>query len=540
MRKFHDMPIWLRLTAAIWLMLALAWGTMIAWQTRVSHDNAVTQATSFARTINEMTMAGLTGMMFTGTVDQRDVFLDQIRELSSVNDLKVLRGEATKKIFGPGHPSASDTDAIDDAVLASGNEVIQIFDDPQEGEYLRVVIPTKASTNYLGKNCLLCHQVPEGSVLGAVSMKISLASVNEAVAEFSRDQIYFALFVSLPLLLFVFLFIRSFVTRPLNGLSGSLSEIAKGEGDLTRRLPVKGKDEIGQTAGLFNRMLNTVSDLVRNVGQSSGMVTSAARLLSSSAESLAERSHQQNDQSVSAARSVEAMLDNITHIAASTEHVRERSRESLSRSQQGKDSLQQLIGEVGHVQEAVQLMHDSAAKFVESTRLITKMTQEVREIAEQTNLLALNAAIEAARAGEQGRGFAVVADEVRKLAEKSSRSATEIDNITQHITGQSESVQQSIERGLAHLQTSLDAADDVAHVLETANELVSEVGEGLDQIAQATVEQRSTSEQVTASIESIAEMARDNNRAIEGTVKAAHDLETLANRLQEAVAKFRV
>ncbi len=540
MRRLADMPIWFRLTAVIWLMLIVAWSTMIIWETRVSRNTAIEQAKDFSSTINEMTMAGLTGMMITGTVDQRDVFLDQIKELSAVRDLKVLRAEATTRLFGPGHAAERATDGDETSVLAGGEAVIRVQRDEQYGEHLRVVLPSRASANYLGKDCLLCHQVPDGTVLGAVSMRISLDKVNEAVDSFRNQIFMFAVLVSIPLLGFVVLFVRSFVTRPLSHLSDSLSDIARGEGDLTRRLDVRGTDEIGTTATTFNQMMSTIGGLVKQVSQSAEAVAQSARTLSQSASRVADSSHLQNDQSVSAAGAVEEMLGNITHIASSTEGVRERSRESLARSQEGKSSLSQLIGEVSQVQEAVRHMAESVSAFVDSTKSITTMTQEVREIAEQTNLLALNAAIEAARAGEQGRGFAVVADEVRKLAEKSARSASEIDNITQQITRQSESVQKSIHRGMEHLDSSRKAADVVSDVLDAANASVTEVGDGLDRIASATAEQRRASEQVTQNIESIAAMAKENNYAIEDTVAAAQELERLAAGLQESVSRFRV
>ncbi len=540
MRRLADMPIWFRLTAAIWLMLILTWTTMIIWETQVNKETAIEQAKDFAMTVNEMTMAGLTGMMITGTVDQRDVFLDQIKELSAVRDLKVLRGEATARLYGLGHAAERATDAAENAALDSGEAVMRVERDEQYGEHLRVVLPARASANYLGKDCLVCHQVPEGTVLGAVSMRISLDKVNAAVESFRNKIFIFAVLVSVPLLGFVVLFVRSFVTRPLSHLTDSLSDIARGEGDLTRRLEVRGQDEIGHTANTFNQMMSTIGGLVKQVSQSAEAVAQSARSLSQSAARVAESSHRQNDQSVNAASAVEEMLGNITHIATSTEEVRSRSRESLARSHEGKNSLEQLIAEVSQVQEAVRHMADSVAAFVDSTQSITTMTQEVREIAEQTNLLALNAAIEAARAGEQGRGFAVVADEVRKLAEKSARSASEIDEITQQITRQSQSVQQSIQRGMAHLDSSRKAADVVSDVLDAANASVTEVGEGLDRIASATAEQRRASEQVTSSIEAIASMAKENNRAIEDTVQAARELERLAAGLQESVSRFRV
>lgn len=540
MRRLSDTPIWVRLTGVIWLMLVIAWGSMIAWETHSNRQNAVRQAEEFARTINEMTMAGLTGMMITGTVDQRDVFLDQIQELSVVRGLRVLRADGVKQIFGPGTAGNVSPDALEQEVLSSGKTVIRVESDSAHGEHLRAVIPSLASTNYLGKDCVACHQVPEGTPLGVVSMRVSLDKVNEAVTELRNESIVFAVLASLPLLFFVYFFIRRVVVNPLSHLSGSLSEIAQGGGDLTRRLSAEGDDEIGRTAGVFNKMLGTIADLVRQVGNSAGAVTASAAGLVGNAESVAKSSHRQNEQSASAAAAVEGLADNITHIAESTDHVRAKSRESLARSNEGQASLQHLIGEVAHVEQAVQNMADLVSAFVKSTQSITGMTQEVREIAEQTNLLALNAAIEAARAGEQGRGFAVVADEVRKLAEKSARSAGEIDGITQEITRQSAAVQQSIVRGLSHLETSREAAGVVSGVLDAANGLVVEVGAGLDAIASATEAQRRSSDTVTMSIEEIARMAKDNNQAIDSTLDAARRLQSLAADLQTAVSRFRV
>lgn len=533
-------PIWVRLTAVIWVMLLLAWGGKIVWETGVNRDIAIAQATDFANSINEMTMAGLTGMMITGTIAQREVFLDQIQELSSVRELRVLRGEALNRIYGPGLPGQPQPDPVEAGVLASSRTHVSVEHDPRHGDHLRVVIPSLALPSYLGKDCIVCHQAAEGEVLGAVSMRISLDRANEAVTALRNKSILFALLVSLPLIGFIYYFIRRFVSTPLDHLSSNLAEIAQGEGDLTRRIPEERRDEIGRTATTFNGMLATIAGLVRNVGESAAEVTRSAASLAESASSLADSSHRQNQQSLNAAAAVEGLNDSIAHIAESAEEVRSRSRESQTRSDQGRQSLAHLIAEVEEVERAVRHMAESVQAFVDSTHSITGMTSEVREIAEQTNLLALNAAIEAARAGEQGRGFAVVADEVRKLAEKSARSAGEIDAVTADIIKRSHSVRSSIELGLQHLGTSRDAAATVSGVLESANEAVIEVGQGLDRIAAATDSQRSASQSATDSIESIARMAGDNDRAIEETVKAARALEALASRLQESVGRFKV
>ena len=538
-KRVYSTPIWLRLTGVIWLMMVLAFGSMIAWETKVNRETAIDQAKDFAAAINEMTMAGLTGMMITGTVGQRDVFLDQIKELSVVRDLTVLRGEAVSKVYGDGGGGAVAVDADERSALSEGRSTLRVEHSAEHGEHLRVVIPSLASKNWLGKDCILCHQTSEGTPLGAVSMRISLDKANAAVTEFRNESIAFALLVSIPLIGFVYFFISRFVTRPLDQLNAGMAEIAAGGGDLTRRLPVRAGDEIGRAASSFNQMLSTLGGLVRQVGDSATSVTQAAHGLAKDAERVAESSHRQNESSVTAANAVDAMVESISDIATRTEGVRERSHDSLRRSQEGTQSLARLVGEVGGVETAVRQMADAVSAFVASAQAITRMTGEVREIAEQTNLLALNAAIEAARAGEQGRGFAVVADEVRKLAEKSAKSAGEIDTITREVTSRSDSVQSAIDRGLDHLASSREMADAVQQVLAAANSLVVEVGEGLDRIADATGEQRNASESVTHSIGEIAGMAQNNNQALEQTVASARELGELASRLQESVARFR-
>jgi methyl-accepting chemotaxis protein len=233
------------------------------------------------------------------------------------------------------------------------------------------------------------------------------------------------------------------------------------------------------------------------------------------------------------------MVSAIASIAQSTEGVHEQSRDSLRRSQEGNVSLSKLIGEIAVVESTVKGIASAVGEFVDSTVAITRMTKEVRDIADQTNLLALNAAIEAARAGEQGRGFAVVADEVRKLAEKSAGSASEIDSITRALTNRSDAVQLSIQEGLNHLVSSQESLEAVAEVLGEASGSVSRVGQGLDAIANATEEQKRVSSEVASNIDAIADMAKENNTVVEQTALAARKLERLASDLQEIVGRFR-
>lgn len=539
MARIADLKIWVRLTAAIWFMLIAVWTGMIVWESEVNRETAISQAFDFSRSIHEMTMAGLTGMMITGTVGQREVFLDQIKQLTIIKDLHVARGDAVVKLFGPDTKDTRPLDSVEQQVMQSGKPYSAVHEE-NGTTYLRVVNPTLASTNYLGKNCIMCHQTPEGAVLGVVSMKISLDKVDQEVTVFRLKIAAAAFGASLILLAVIYLFIRHFVTTPIEHLTHGLRDIATGEGDLTRRLDVKGQDEVGQAATVFNQVMENFSNLVRQVSQSASQVSAKAHSLSQSATQVAQGSHRQNEKSLHAASAVEQMVSSIAAISQSAEHVQHQSQESLKRAEEGNKSLSHLLGEMTNVEQTVKTMADSVNEFVRNTDAINKMTQEVKDIAEQTNLLALNAAIEAARAGEQGRGFAVVADEVRKLAEKSSRSASEIDAITETLAAQSVAVRRAIEEGLGHLNSSQNSVASVADILQAANGSVTEVGHGLDAIAGATDEQRRVSGEVADSIEAIAAMARDNNDAVEQTAAAAQSLESLADSLQSTVGRFKV
>ncbi|MDP1896410.1 MAG: methyl-accepting chemotaxis protein, partial [Sulfurimicrobium sp.] len=284
-RNIHNLKIWIRLVGVIWLMLMLAWSGMILWASHSQRATAIEEAKSFSLAIHQMTMSSLTGMMITGTIAQRAVFLDQIKQADNITSLKVLRSEGVSKQFGPGNAEEGGMDALEKQVMQNAKPYFQVLAaNRQDEEILRAVIPVTAEKNYLGKDCLLCHTVPEGTVLGAVSMKISLDKVNKSVADFRAKIFLAAVLISIPLLAFIYLFIRRFVTKPLEEMAHGLHDIAAGEGDLTRRLKVRSSDEIGEAADLFNQVMEKFGQLVHQVNNSALQVSAAARQLALGAQ----------------------------------------------------------------------------------------------------------------------------------------------------------------------------------------------------------------------------------------------------------------
>jgi methyl-accepting chemotaxis protein len=539
MQKFHDLKIWMRLFIAIWIILFITWGSMIAWTAYKQKQLAIDQARDFSGSVYEMTMAGLTGMMITGTVAQRAVFLDQIKQLNELRDVQVVRGEEVSKKFGPGAAGESSRDPVVKQVMQSKKPVYAIEEDGK-GQFLHVRFPIVARSNYLGKNCIACHMVPEGTALGAVSMKVSLDKTNATVRDFTLQIIGVALGLSLPLMFFVYTFIRKFVTEPLEAMTRGLSDIAQGEGDLTRRLEVKSQDEIGTAAAVFNRMMAQFQTLIAKVASSASEVMGSAHKLSSSSRQVADTAGLQREKSSLTSAAVDDLADRIAAIAESADHLQAQSLQSQEKTREGQQNLTDLTQKIRLVAESVDEIASAVQQFIESANAISDMTQEVKDIAGQTNLLALNAAIEAARAGEQGRGFAVVADEVRHLAEKSASAANEIDAITTALRERSAQVEVSMQKGLDYIGSGEAALGKVEAVLAHARESVEQVSLAVNSIVGATEEQRTTSQSVADNMDAITESADAASNIVAQTVAASQDLDRLATELQALVGRFRV
>ena len=237
---------------------------------------------------------------------------------------------------------------------------------------------------------------------------------------------------------------------------------------------------------------------------------------------------------------MEEITVSINSVAANTEEVRKLSEKSLQQTQQGNQDVNAMVAEIHSVQEAVNQIAGSVKEFVESTRAISGMTQQVKDIADQTNLLALNAAIEAARAGEQGRGFAVVADEVRKLAEKSAKSASEIDQVTNSLNQKSSLVNAAVQTGLSSLQTTQQQVERVSVVLTAAGEAVLQSSRGVSDIAISVNEQSMASTEIARNVEKIAQMSEESHAEVQSNNKEIVRLEGLAKGLQTAVSRFKV
>ncbi len=378
----------------------------------------------------------------------------------------------------------------------------------------------------------------------ATSMASELAAELQAVLAQHRSAAQSTLMLNLGLALCAIALTVVAMWAIGRSLKRSISEISESgrrmaAGDLTAKIESAGNDEMGQIAGAFNGLSDALRTLIQQLQRGATQVSEATVSMAHTAEQVGESSARQSATANEVAGAVKQMSDCNGQIAQQASEVRGQSAASLTDTQRGTEAVAQMATQITHVRNAISLMTESTQAFIESANSISKMTGEVREIAEQTNLLALNAAIEAARAGEQGRGFAVVADEVRKLAEKSASAASEIDQVTKTLCERSESADSVTTKGIEAIEQTEQHMERVSSALSVAAEAVGATASGMSAISDSVEGQTRTSEDVAGSVADIARDVEQNTTAIRAMADDARRLRDLATELTGATSRFR-
>jgi methyl-accepting chemotaxis protein len=502
--------IWVQFLITIAIALTVVWTGVIVWQGFVYRDAAIKQAQDYSLSMHNATMAGLTGMMVTGTVGERHVFLDQIKQLGTIRDVRVLRAPAVTQAFGPGDAKDDNQpDATERQVMVSGKEDFRV-DTDADGEYLHAVRPTLALRNSLGKDCLTCHQVPENSVLGVVSMKVSLNKVNEEQAAQRWKSILVAIITAIPVLMLIYPFIRRVVTQPLETGVQAAHNIASG--DLTQHIAVTSDNEIGQLQQSLRGMNDSLAQIVGKVRAGTDTIFNSSQQIASGNMDLSTRTEQQ---AASLEKTTTTMQDLTEGVNLNADNARQASQLAVSASEvavRGGAVVAQVV--------------DTMDAINASSRKINDIIGVIDSIAFQTNILALNAAVEAARAGEQGRGFAVVASEVRSLAQRSAAAAQEIKAL----------IGDSVDKVSAGTQLVHQAGHTMNEVVESIRSVTTIVGD----IATASAEQTVGIERVNGAIAEMNGVTQQNAALVEEAAAEAQSLQDQAAQLEQVVRAFKL
>lgn len=326
------------------------------------------------------------------------------------------------------------------------------------------------------------------------------------------------------------------------GLSQAQTTIKRIEGslDFTLRAEASGQDEISDMLRSFNQLVGRLQNNLREILQGVEQVSSNASQLQSSAHKVSEGSNSQNTSSSHMAASVEEMTVSINHVADQARETNEQSQEVGKRAEDGRKVIQHAVENIHAIADAVDNAARDIRQLEDKSKEIESVINIIGAVAEQTNLLALNAAIEAARAGEQGRGFAVVADEVRSLAARTATSTKEISDMIMAIQGVSGSAVKRMQEAIHKVEQGVSGANQanstMEDILEVANRSVALVSD----ISGAIREQGAATNAIAQQVENVASMVEENSRAANDTTSLANDLARVSGQMKQIVTAYRL
>ena len=349
-----------------------------------------------------------------------------------------------------------------------------------------------------------------------------------------------ALLVTILLACSALYLLRRILFRPIDNVVAMLKDISEGDGDLTKRIVVTSQDEIRDLADYFNAFVGKLQGLISEItGNTKVLVDASGRLLETSAQ-IASGADEQSGRTTQVATASEEMSATVIEVAKNASSSAEAAREANSAATDGGKIVSMTIESMNGISDTAKESSEVIASLGSSSQEISKIIKVIEDIADQTNLLALNAAIEAARAGEQGRGFAVVADEVRKLAERTTKATKEISTMIKSIQDKTTDALTSMESEVKVVEEGVQRAQDAGSALTKIVTEVENVSNMIQQIATAAEEQSTAADQISGDIETVAGITCETAKGAQQINAVSEEVSTLANALKKTVSVFKV
>jgi len=545
---------WNKLTLQIKLQILIQ-GILIVilvaaqhWISLQFENQTLNAANERAQAVADGAINGLNTLMITKAGEDeiisnkasRALFIQKMGASDGVKELRIIRSKGIAEDFGEGLPQEQALDDMDRNVLSGGGKTESRMMLDNSGAWLRTVVPFIASKDFRTTNCLKCHSADEGAVLGAASVTISVKNDLDKI-----HKINTWIWIGQGILQIVLFFsIGQIVRRLLSQLGGEpayvidiVRQIAKG--NLSEVITTRKGDSTSLLVAM-KQMQSGLKDMIGGTIKTADMLTQAAQQLATSSHDVLLASERQSDASASVAAAVEEMSVSVGQITENAADAQRHASDTGNLAKEGSGAVQKVIVEMNKISGTVSNASSLITSLGERSHQISEIVNVIKDIADQTNLLALNAAIEAARAGEQGRGFAVVADEVRKLAERTSLSTQKITEMVHAIQSGTDNAVAGMSEGNALVGESVkivgNAENSMAHIQDAVLNVLASVND----ISHALTEQSSTNDLIAKNVEGIAQMTEQTSIIIKDVAASADNLERLAAQLKDSVGKFNL
>jgi len=475
-------------------------------------------------------------MMLTGTIANRQLIQEKIQGQDDIVEARILRAPALIKTFGNGFSDQLAKDGFEQAGV-DGTKAFDIFE--QDGKrMISFITPIRASENYRGTNCLTCHQVKEDEILGAVKITYDLSKIDSQIISSITQAGLLQLVITIISFGALSFAINTLILKRLKRLSHTIRNVEKNL-DLNKEIKVHYDDELGAVSIALNSMMKKFKESFLSISAVTEQLIESAVHVDDVSSLTREAVLNQKKGTDSVAAAINELDASATEVQNNTKMAAEKSDSANINASQGLQLAEQTKEGIANLRDQV----------IENTKMITALSDKTNEvggvlevitsIAEQTNLLALNAAIEAARAGEQGRGFAVVADEVRSLA---TRTRESIDQIQKTIGGLQVDASHAVNSMNDVSSQANEKAEDVTSVASLLIDITGQIAELDDlncQIANAAEQQNLAAAEINVNVVNISDVAeKSSDDAIRGK-EISEQLLSLSYDLNAQLSKFK-
>lgn len=533
--KFRNWSLAAKLQFSIQLTLLLILGSAQLYVSANMRTEAEVAALEVGnQTANEI-IDNANTLMIAGMIsnpENRKLILNKVLASKFVKSAQLVRTEQVIAQFGAGLPEEQIKDEVQRKAIDSKRQVSILSMGPEGYPQLRVVTPYLVSKNFRGTNCLNCHAVAEGSVNGASDVMIDLKPSYERLHKEERYILLGQIVLQVFLFFFIGYCIRKFVTLPSSQVKAEFRRIL--EGNLDSELDISGQDEMGvllcELQALQTYLRTMIDEIVTQERKISGHIS----YLDEKVSGVANNAVTEQDQVQQIAAAMEEFSQSVAEVAALAADSQRDAKMMMEVVGENNRNMELSIIATGKVASTVQSSSKTITDLGVSIQRIGVIANAIKDIAEQTNLLALNAAIEAARAGEQGRGFAVVADEVRKLAERTATSTKDIASTIADINAVSDVAVTSMQGAVSEVEGGIELIRKNGEGLKEIMRATVQVSERISHIASSSKEQSEAGVSVANSLERITVLVDNNALSAQDAKTAAEELGSAAGELSKA------